>query len=211
MLEEPQTCARVVLLRHPQLAEPYRALALGQGDAELARRGREQTLTVLRELDGISFDRIYSAPTRHCMETAEALGREIGKPAESIPALHDPGLGQWEGKTWQELQTTDAALLREFFRDYGLVAPQGGETLADAIDRALMWWGEGVDDLLEQSILIVAGAPLISGFAARMLGMPIRRAAALSLPPAGFGVLDVYQDGAVMRAWHPLALRDDMP
>ncbi|PIE22119.1 MAG: hypothetical protein CSA62_14185 [Planctomycetota bacterium] len=211
MLEDPQTCARLVLLRHPQVAEPYRALALGQRDAELSRRGREQTLTVLQSLEGQGLDRLYCAPSRHCRETAEALGEGLGLPAEQVEALHDPALGDWEGKSWQELQSSDQALLREFFKDYGLVAPQGGETLADAVDRALAWWGEGVDALYQKSILLVAGAPLISGLASRLLGMPIRRAAAMALPPAAYGVLDVYQDGAVLRSWHPLALHDEMP
>ena len=127
------------------------------------------------------------------------------------PRLLDQTLGEWEGQAWADLKKEHEARVREFFHDYGLIAPPEGETLSDAVDRTLGWWNDTAADLEGQTALVVSAAPLLSGFAARLLGLSIRRAPALALPAAGVGMLDVYRDGAVVRCWHPLCLDDNLP
>jgi len=211
MLSEPTQCARLVLVRHPGLAERYRSVALGRGEAELSRRGRQYTLTLMRSLTGVQVDRVFSPPVKHCQEVAEAFVRDRGLEVETDERLHDQALGEWEGHGWDDLGRRDEALVRDFFRDYGLVAPPSGETLADAVDRMLVWWNELVPSVDGKTVLLVAAAPILSGFTARLLGLSIRRAPALSLPAGAFGILDVYGDGAVIRTWHPLCLNEDVP
>lgn len=211
MLSDPSQFARIVLVRHPSLSERHRSLALGRGDAELSRRGRQYTLTLMRSLTSIHVHRIFSPPVSHCREVAEAFIRDRKLEVETNELLHDQGLGDWEGRTWDDLGRSDEAAVRDFFRDYGLIAPPGGESLADAVDRMLLWWNELAASVDGQTILIVAAAPILSGFAARLLGLSIRRAPALTLPAGAFGILDVYNDGAVIRTWHPLCLDEDVP
>ncbi len=211
MLEDVTQGARVVLLRHPQIQDPAREAALGQKHAELSRRGREQTLALIRAFAPLHFDAIYSAPTTHCKDTAQAVAQDHGISYESTDGLLDQSLGEWEGRSWAELRQEEEAYVRDFFTDYGLISPPGGESLADAVDRSLAWWSETIDGLLEKTVVLVAAAPILSGFAARLLGITIRRAPSLSLPPAGFGILDVYRDGAFLRAWNPSCLDEQLP
>ena len=211
MLSDPDGFARLVLLRHPELADADRARAVGQGDAELSRRGRTHTLEVLRALAGIKIDAVYSSPASQCVDGARAIASDRGFEVRQDERLHDQALGDWQGQDWASLQQEHAALLREFFQDYGLVAPPEGEALGDAVDRALGWWNDVVDGLENKCAVVVAASPLLSGLAARLLGLSLRRAAALNLPASGFGILDVFRDGAALRSWHPLALRDELP
>ncbi|MEZ5987997.1 MAG: histidine phosphatase family protein [Planctomycetota bacterium] len=211
MLSEPEDFARLILLRHPQLADPDRELALGRRDGELARRGRAQTLEVLRALAGLRLDAVWSAPARHCREAAAALVADLELEVGVDERLADQDLGDWSGLRWDEIRARDEALLRDFFADYGLVAPPGGERLADTVDRALDWWNEQAEAARGRTWLLVLPAPILGGLAARLLGLSLRRAPALSLPAAALGILDVFRDGAVLRSWHPLCLRDDMP
>ena len=180
-------------------------------DAELSRRGQQQCLELMRTLASVQIDEVLCSPALQCRRTAEALAKDRGLEPGIIDALHDQELGAWSGRRWDEIRQTDEALLREFFADYGLVAPPGGETLTDAVDRALAWWAEQAPAKEEKTVLVVLSAPMLSGFAARLLGLSLRRALSLSLPAAGFGILDVFRDGAAVRTWHPNCLREDLP
>lgn len=211
MLQEPADHARVVLLRHPEINDPERGQALGQGGGTLSRRGELQTIEVLRSIADLTVDHVYTSPSSHCRAAAEAIARDRGLQANASDALLGQALGRWEGQPWSLLHAEHETLVRDFFRDYGKFAPPGGETLSDAVDRVLGWWSEIVEDLESKTVLIVGGAPLLGGFAARLLGLGIGRAPALNLPAAAFGVLDVFRDGAALRSWHPNALREDLP
>lgn len=213
MLQEAENCARLVLVRHPEIEDPERSQALGQGDARVSRRGRQQTVEVLRSLGSVTIDQVWCSPAAHCREAAEAIARDRGLQADARPELRGQCLGDWEGKSWTSLHEEHPTLVRDFFRDYGKFAPpgDGGETLSDAVDRSLGLWGERVDDLEDKCVLLLAGAPLLGAFAARMLGLGLGRAPALGMPPAAIAILDVFRDGAALRAWHPNALREDLP
>ncbi len=75
----------------------------------------------------------------------------------------------------------------------------------------LSWWREIAPEQQGQSLMLVGSGQVLQGLAARLVGLPLARAPALSLPDGAFGILDVYDDGAVVRAWHPLALDDAVP
>ena len=211
MLLEPKDSARLILLRHPDLANAGRQLALGQRDAELSRRGRQHVVEILRNLASVEIHHIFSSPATHCEATAKALSKDRRLDVEIDERLHDQCLGDWEGHMWSDLREREEAMVRDFFQDYGLVAPPGGETLNDAVDRGLAWWSEHVDSFQDKCVLVVGATPLLSGLAARFLGLSIRRAAALSLPASAFAIFDVYRDGAVLRCWHPNCLSDELP
>jgi broad specificity phosphatase PhoE len=211
MLLEPTESARLILLRHPQLADPSREQALGRLDAELSRRGQQQCVELMRTLASVQIDEILCSPAGHCRSAADALAKDRGLSPTSVEALHDQDLGLWSGRRWDAIRENDEALLRDFFADYGLVAPPEGETLTAAVDRALEWWSDKAPICQEKTLLIILSAPLLSGFAARLLGFSLRRALALNLPAAGLGILDVFRDGAAIRTWHPNCLRDDLP
>lgn len=211
MLLEPENCARMILVRHPQLAESHRSLAIGAGEAELSRRGMQHTLTLMRNLTGVNIDRFFAPPVAHCSEVAEALTKDRGIELSLESRMLDQNLGEWEGRSWEDLRRSDEALVKEFFSDYGLVAPPGGETLKQAVDRMLGWWNELAGEMMNKTLLIVAPQPILAGFSARLLGLSIRRALALNLPAGAYGILDVYRDGALLRCWHPLCLDDEVP
>ncbi|MCA8970780.1 MAG: histidine phosphatase family protein [Planctomycetes bacterium] len=211
MLADPETCARLILVRHPEIDDPERGQAIGVGDATLSRRGMQQTVEVIRTLANLTIDEVHASPARHCLDAATAIARDRGLDAVPSESLRGQNLGSWEGKAWTELHADSEALVREFFGAYGAFAPPGGETLSDAVDRALGYWSEIVERLEGKSVVFVAAAPLLGGLAARMLGLGLGRAPALNLAPAAVGILDVFRDGAAVRTWHPNALRDDLP
>ncbi len=211
MLDDPKDHSRLVLIRHPLLADPYCRQALGQAEAELARRGRSQWLKVMQSLDGIAIDRVFAAPVAQTSEPAQALAGDRELEWEKDPRLLDQDLGDWEGRLWEEIRAEDPEALRSFFLSFGTAAAPGGESLSEALDRIREWWEDLREEVFEKTVAVVAGGHLLQGFAAFLLGLGLNRAPALAMPPGAIGILDVYQDGAVCRTWHPLCLSDEMP
>ncbi|HHI81085.1 MAG TPA: histidine phosphatase family protein [Planctomycetes bacterium] len=211
MLNDPKEHSRLVLIRHPLLAEPFARQALGQGSAELARRGRSQWLQVMKTLDAIPIDRVFAAPVAHSSEPARALAGDRDLELEEDPRLLDQDLGDWSGKLWEEIRREDPDKIKEFFLSYGTAAAPGGESLNESLDRIRSWWEDLRGEVFEKTVAVVAGGHLLQGFAAWLIGLSLGRAPALALPPGAFGILDVYTDGAVCRCWHPLCLSEEMP
>lgn len=211
MLGDVEDFARLVLLRHPELEPAVQAMALGQRPAELSRRGRASFLDLMRDLAAVPFDEVVATDRPQALVVAEALAKDRGLAARPEARLRDQSLGDWEGKTWDEIQKTDRAMLNDFFADFGKIAPAGGESLQQAVDRVLEWWNEAADSSKGKTLLVVANTPLLAGFAASLLGLSLRRSFALTMPPSSFGILDVYRDGAALRTWHPHCLSDERP
>jgi broad specificity phosphatase PhoE len=99
----------------------------------------------------------------------------------------------------------DGEQVRAFFSEFGEVVAPGGESLGEAIDRFLSWWGEVRQELLGKSAAVVASGAMISGFAAAMLGMRLSRAVSLQLPHGGVGILDLFANGVRVSSWNPHA------
>jgi broad specificity phosphatase PhoE len=209
MLGDVGEFARLVLLRHPELDATALAQALGQQPAELSRRGRASVLQLLRDLAAIPIDGVVSSDRPQAAVVAASLAQDKGLAATQDPRLRDQSLGDWEGKAWEDLQQSDPALLKDFFGDFGLIAPPGGESLAQAVERMLEWWNEIADEAIGKTLLVVANTPILTAFAASLIGLSVRRSLALTMPPSAFGILDAYRDGAALRTWHPHALSDD--
>ncbi len=211
MLNDPKDHSRLVLIRHPLLADPFAKQALGQGSAELARRGRSQWLKVMQTLDALAIDRVFAAPVPHASEPARALAGDRDLELEEDPRLLDQDLGKWEGRPWEEIRAEDPESLKAFFLSFGTAVAPGGESLSEALDRIRAWWEDLRGEVFEKTVAVVGGGHLLQGFAAYLIGLGLNRAPALSLPPGAFGILDVYTDGAVCRCWHPLCLSEEMP
>jgi probable phosphoglycerate mutase len=211
MFNDPKDHSRLVLIRHPLLADPFAKQALGQGSADLARRGRSQWLKVMQTLDAIAVDRVFAAPVSHASEPARALAGDRDLELEEDPRLLDQDLGDWEGQLWEEIRAADPEALRTFFLSFGTASAPGGESLSEALDRVREWWEDLREDAFEKTVAVVGGGHLLQGFAAYLLGLGLNRAPALAMPPGAFGILDVYSDGAVCRTWHPLAISEEMP
>ncbi|MDQ0757998.1 histidine phosphatase family protein [Streptomyces canus] len=78
---------------------------------------------------------VYTAPSRRCTGTAEALGREA---VTAQPALRDLDMGSWYGRTLDEIAATDASGLVSWLTDPE-AAPHGGESVEQICDRVAAW------------------------------------------------------------------------
>jgi 2,3-bisphosphoglycerate-dependent phosphoglycerate mutase len=134
MTEEP---TRIVAIRHGQTAWNVDARIQGQLDIGLDDTGRWQAARLAEALADERLDAVYSSDLGRARETALALAAATGLGLCSDARLRERGFGVFEGLTFPEIEQRFAPLARRWRArdiDFG---PEGGETLAAFVARAV--------------------------------------------------------------------------
>jgi broad specificity phosphatase PhoE len=208
VLPDPTDFCRLWLCRHPELEPSAGQRAIGDGAAELGRRGRAQVLRWLELLKPLAIAEVWTGPQPQCVGPARALAELLQQEAHVDARLRDQALGRWQGRPWAELMREEEAAVRAFLQEFGESPAPGGESLGDAVERLLGWWAGVAPRAAGKALVLVLPGALLGGFAAAMLGMRLARGVSLGLPPGGLGALDVFQNGVRIAAWNVDALRD---
>ena len=205
VLAEPTDFCRLYLFRHPELSSEFDDRVVGSGAAELSRRGRAAVLGWRERLDGVPIDQVYSSPQPQCLAPARAIGAGRQLEVHSEPRLADQDMGDWQGRSWDDIAQQQGERVHAFFAEFGDVQPPGGESLGAAVERCLTWWTELAPGLAGSSLVVVLPGGMLTGFAAALLGMRLSRCFSLRLPSAGLGVLDVYGNAVHVACWNAAA------
>jgi alpha-ribazole phosphatase len=208
VLADPTDFCRLWLFRHPELDPEHAQRAIGDGPADLSRRGRAQVLRWLELLKPVAIEAVWSSPQPQCHGPARALAEAQQKEATAEPRLRDQQMGRWQGRAWPDVMRDEDGAVRTFFAEFGEAKAPGGESLGDAVERMLSWWTETMPKVAGKALVAVLPGSLLSGFAAAMLGMRLSRCLSLNVPHGGLGVLDVFQNGVRIATWNPDALRE---
>jgi broad specificity phosphatase PhoE len=208
VLPEPTDFCRLWLLRHPELAAEHASRAIGDGPADLSRRGRAQVLRWLEVLKPVELAAVWSGSQPQCHGPARAIAERRQLEVSADDRLRDQHMGRWQGREWAAVMRDEDAAVRAFFAEFGEGRPPDGESLGEAVDRLLGWWADLMPTVAGRALAVVLPGSLLSGFAAAMLGMRLSRCLSLNVPHGGIGVLDVFQNGVRIACWNPDALRD---
>ena len=128
--------APLYMLRHGETAWNTERRMQGTKDSTLTERGRAQALamgrTLRSELERAPGPTIFlRIPLGRVLETSEIIGRELGlQPSEwrHDPRLVELGYGEWEGRSWKEIELTHPTALADWRADPHGYCPPGGET-----------------------------------------------------------------------------------
>jgi len=202
VLEEPNDFCRLWLLRHPELETGASEVAVGAGPAELSRRGRSQILRWMELLKDVDVELITSGPQPQCHDSARGLAESKGLEVVVDSRLRDQEMGQWQGRSWQEIMRDQDGAVRTFFSEFGDNAAPGGERLGEAVERMLQWWAETMPKVAGKTVVVVGSGTILTGFTAAMLGMRLSRCLSLNLPFGGIGMLDAFENGVRVSAWN---------
>jgi broad specificity phosphatase PhoE len=202
VLEEPNDFCRLWLLRHPELETGASDIAVGAGPADLSRRGRTQILRWMELLKDVEVERVTSGPQPQCNDAARGLAESKKLEVVVDSRLRDQEMGQWQGRSWQEIMRDQDGPVRTFFSEFGDSAAPGGERLGETVERMLQWWAETMPKVAGKTIVVVGAGTILTGFAAAMLGMRLSRCLSLNLPYGGIGILDAFENGVRVSSWN---------
>jgi probable phosphoglycerate mutase len=151
----PGTPVRVLLARHGETVSNVEGRWQGQSDSPLTARGLAQARQLAAALADDDISAVYSSDLGRAARTAHEVAIR-----HSLRVIHDRRLreidvGDWSGRTRADIEAHDAARLRAWAtRPAGLHHP-GGETLAQAQQRALDFFAERMPAHLGQTIVVI--------------------------------------------------------
>ena len=107
----------------------------GSLDLPLSRRGQEQVDAVVRLLQGVRLDVIYSAPCEPARSTALAICQECGAAFKESTDFCNLNHGLWQGLQVDDVRRKYPKVYKQWQESPETVCLPEGETLSEAVKR----------------------------------------------------------------------------
>jgi broad specificity phosphatase PhoE len=193
----------VHFVRHAR-AEGVDGRCIGHTDVPLSAAGRDDARAT-----GIRWDlaaggvlRCLSSDLIRAKETAALLLPSSGHTHDA--RLREMDFGTWDGRTWADLETTDATRLQRWMADWTTERAPDGESFADVIARV-----RSLIDALprhtDDNTLIVAHAGSIRAAAVVLLDLPPQRAFSLAVDHLHLTSFSLSATSATLTRWNASA------
>ena len=162
----------IYIIRHGEAeGNIYRRLH-GQYNSKLTPNGLRQVKALEARFADVAVDAVYSSDLCRTCQTARAIYVPKGLPLHRDPRFREVQVGQWENRTFGELERTEPEALANFIRNpEDWIAP-GAETYEEYAGR----FAEGLREAAEanpgKTIAVFSHGCVISGGFHLLLGRP---------------------------------------
>ena len=120
---------RIIAVRHGETAWNVDSRIQGHLDVELNDVGWWQARQLARALADEQVAAIYASDLRRAWQTALTIADVTGCPLNAHAGLRERGFGQFEGRTYAEIEATWPEMSQQWRKREPLWAPPGGESL----------------------------------------------------------------------------------
>jgi alpha-ribazole phosphatase/probable phosphoglycerate mutase len=167
------------MARHGQTEWNARRRFQGASDVGLSDLGRRQAEALGGAIRSRALAAVYTSPLRRAAETAEIALRGRDVPITTLPELIELSLGEWEGRTVEEIRRREGDPYQRWIEAPLDCPPPGSESLLDlsarvrrAIDRIHAFHAHGAEGD-GREVLVVAHGGVISVYACHLLGLSL--------------------------------------
>lgn len=190
----------VHLLRHGVVEGFADRVVRGHLDAALSPEGRMQHEQLAQWFARCEAppDRIVSSDLSRCVDLAQRVSDATGVPFSTTRQLREQSMGDWEGRTWQDLTEEFGPAVNDYWDDYVNSRPPCGESLGDAATRIRAWWEEATAQHDGSRLLLVTHSGVIRILLCEALGLPLEDALRFAPPAASHTRLQLAAAGAVL-------------
>ena len=131
-MQEP---TRIIAIRHGETTWNVDSRIQGHLDIPLSATGRQQAERLAGALRDEPITAIYASDLARAWETAQYIGQANGLPVIREIGLRERDFGDFEGKTFAEIELLLPEQSVRWRKRDPQFAPQGGETLTDLRSR----------------------------------------------------------------------------
>jgi alpha-ribazole phosphatase len=162
------------LARHGQSVSNAVRRFQGVQDVPLSELGRRQAAALGAGLRRRPVAHVYASPLERARHTAEIVAAAHGVPLTLVDDLRELSLGEWEGRTVEEIRAMPGDPYACWIRDPVAGCPPGGEPLPRVQERVV----RAVEAIAAahpngDDVLVVCHGGVISAYLAHCLGLPL--------------------------------------
>ncbi len=181
---------RLVLVRHAEPADDARGRCYGSLDVDLSAGGRAQSTKLAELLAAERVAAVVSSPRRRAVDTARAIATAHNLDVTILDGLRELDFGELEGRSYDEIATSQPELFEQWMRAPTTVRFPGGEAYDDLRARTL----EAVSGLRQMYggdlVVAVTHGGVIRAVLAEVLGMPAEHIFRLAVDTASLTRVD---------------------
>ena len=165
---------RLLLARHGQSVSNAVRRFQGVQDVPLSPLGLSQAEALGAALRRRRLAAVYTSPLTRARRTAEIAAAGLSVPVVSVEDLRELSLGEWEGRTVEEIRALPGDPYAQWVRDPVVGLPPGGEPL-HAVQRRVV---RAIEEIAAghpngDDVLVVCHGGVISAFLAHCLGLSL--------------------------------------
>jgi len=183
---------RLYLVRHGEVIQQGQGKFLGFTDLRLSLRGKKQIRALAEYLKSVSLDQAYTSDLIRTMESAKIICQNREIQPNLCPAFREMNMGDWDGKSWEEIKKKYPKADPRFFYDLKKFHFPGGENWSQFRNRVL----KGMKSLLKEDqgkdILLVAHAGVNRTILAQALGLPFKHMFLMEQSYACLNIIEYY-------------------
>lgn len=181
------------LVRHAEHGLLGRVLTGRMPGVLLNERGRQQALGLARHFSGRAVAAVACSPLERAQETAAPIAAALGLEVTTDAGLDEIDFGDWTGMAFEALQGLAEWQAWNQFR--GTAPTPGGETMLEALARALRSLARWRRALPDGEVVLVSHQDVLKAVLAHGLGMPLDLMQRIELRPGSCSVLRVFAGG----------------
>jgi len=169
LVSEKMVTTTIDLLRHGDVAggRKYR----GQLDDPLSELGWQQLRAATKRTQ--NWQHIITSPLKRCAVFAKELADAHKLPLHTENEFKEISFGLWEGKTADELLSSEADRIKKYWGDPINTTPPEGENLFAFEERVINAWKSCLVEFKGKKILIISHAGVMRMILCHILGMPL--------------------------------------
>ncbi len=190
------TCI-MFLVRHAatlnNLARPPKIQGVGD-DSPLSDQGRSQAERTADLLHDQDIAAAFSSPLLRAQETASIIARPHGLTPTPIPALREVNVGNWEGRSWVDIERDEPQAYRQFVTDPATHGYAGGENLDEVRQRVQPAIEQLMREQTDKLILVVGHNVVNRVLLAHLLHVPLAKVRGIDQDNCGVNIIR-YRDG----------------
>ncbi len=196
----------LILVRHGETESNVKQLWYGAMDAPLTERGRLQVAAAAKGMAVLNrrfpADVFYVSPLLRAKSTAAAIAEVIAMQPLVEEGLREFDLGDWEGRTFQDLRETENLWGR--WAEDATFAPPNGESPVSFNQRVMQAMQALVARHPGQTILVVSHGAVISNVLMTWLGEDPRDWRRWDPPNCSISVIQSHKGAR----WEPILVND---
>ena len=175
----------LIFLRHGLSVTNNKGRFTGQIDAPLHERGEKQAQEVAKyfKSGAISVDRIYSSPSSRAYHTVLPTAAALNLPVECVDELKEINVGNWSGRTFEEIEKSEPEKFRLFRENVGLARYGDGESTGEAGERMVKAVKKIAEENEGKTVLISTHGGVLRALYCAWNGIPLDKLKEVKIVP----------------------------